>query len=379
MTLAGIDLNATRVRAVSGPAACPPRALPLHDTAEDLPLVVSLEGKRPEVGRAGVALTRRLPHLACGNYLSYLGQPREWVAGRHRLSAAKALQLVFDQLQPVRAEAQSVVLALPPYLSRPQAAEVHHLASKAKLPMLGSLTVPLAAALTSLAERSWSGPVLIVDVDDHALTCTALLADNQRVQAQAEQFAPQIGLRVWKDRLLNGIADRCIRHSRRDPRESGAAEQMLYDQLDQVMRGCRQGQVSEVVIQTGNWYQNMLLRPEDLEGMCAPLVRLALERLRTVLASLADEPPEQVLLTSAASRLPGLVAAIHDHVGQRTQVAILSPLAVASAAHALAGDLHAGKVPVGHFDVAVPLFRRGPKADVRVAPADTIRILGAGF
>ena len=79
--LVGLDLNSSRIRAVSGP---PGLAQPLSfDGAEgELPLAISLEGRHPEAGRAGLALCRRLPHLACLDFLPCLGQPRQWTAGR---------------------------------------------------------------------------------------------------------------------------------------------------------------------------------------------------------------------------------------------------------------------------------------------------------
>src|SRR5947209_5631140 len=89
--LVGLDLNATRARAVHGPAQALPRLLPLATTADDLPMVLSLQGRQAEVGRAGAALCRLLPHLTCLDFLAHVGAPREWVAGRHRLDALKAL------------------------------------------------------------------------------------------------------------------------------------------------------------------------------------------------------------------------------------------------------------------------------------------------
>ena len=115
-TLIGLDLNATRARAVHGPAHVLPRSLPLAGTEEDLPMILSLKGRQAEVGRAGVGLCRLLPHLTCADFLAHLGESREWVAGRHRLDAAKALALVFGQLAPACAGAQGVVLAIPAYL-----------------------------------------------------------------------------------------------------------------------------------------------------------------------------------------------------------------------------------------------------------------------
>src|SRR6266487_2443455 len=68
----------------------PIRILLLDDPHPDLPLAISLENRALQLGRAGLALARRLPHLTCTNYLPRLGQPQEWKGGRHRLDALGA-------------------------------------------------------------------------------------------------------------------------------------------------------------------------------------------------------------------------------------------------------------------------------------------------
>ncbi len=98
MTLIGLDLNASRARAIqgenhgSGPHI--PMALPLDGNERELPLALSLEERQPRVGRAGAGLCRKSPHLACLDFLPYLGDSRIWSAGRHRLDAAGALALL---------------------------------------------------------------------------------------------------------------------------------------------------------------------------------------------------------------------------------------------------------------------------------------------
>src|ERR1700739_4689351 len=108
MNFIGIDLNATRLLAVSGPAGAPPRPLPVDGAHVDLPMAISLEARKPEVGRAGVALCRRLPHLTRVAFLAHPGEPRTWSAGRHRLDAGKALSLVLERTRPAFKRASGV-------------------------------------------------------------------------------------------------------------------------------------------------------------------------------------------------------------------------------------------------------------------------------
>ena len=97
MTLLALDLNATRIRAALR-AAGEASLVALEGDEADLPLAVSLEGRYPELGRAGTGLCRRSPHLACTNFLPYLGSRQEWAGPRQRLDAARAVALAFEQV-----------------------------------------------------------------------------------------------------------------------------------------------------------------------------------------------------------------------------------------------------------------------------------------
>jgi hypothetical protein len=366
MTLVGLDLNATRARAVAGPAGAAPHALALDGTERELPLLLSLQGRRVEVGRAGAGLCRRLPHLVCADFLAHLGSAREWSAGRHRLDSAKAVAAVFEHLRPLCSTAKGVLLAVPDYLSREQAVLLAGPATKARLPVLGAVSAPLAAAVSAFAGGPWSGPAVVVDADDHALTCTLLVSDRpdgppslSRVRASAW---PQLGLRAWKSRLVDAVADRCVRHSRRDPRDSAAAEQMLYDQLEEVLDACWQEQPVEVVVRGEQWCQNLILRPEEVRACCAGLIGQALEALHEILALAEPQGVRRVLVTTAAGRLPGL-----GEGGQEVGAPVIPMAADAAAlgAHELAAIFLRGERTFEYLDAVAPQTTPAAKAPER--------------
>jgi hypothetical protein len=375
MTLLGLDLNSSRVRGVCGAAGLP-RPIALDGAERELPLTISLERRKPEVGQTGVSLCRRLPHMACINFLPHLGTPREWKAGRHRLDASKAMALVLERLKPACAGIRGLAMALPAYLERPQAGQLAALAAKARMPLLGSVTAPVALAWTAHEQHPWRGLAVVVDVDDHAMTCAVVAADEPEAAGQVrtlgERANPQLGLRAWKERLLDGIADRCIRQSRRDLRDSGTAEQALYEQLDAACEASHQGHMVELEIAAEHWFQNLILTPGDLAAFCRPLVKRVLTATETALSTAqAELPPEVVLLSAAAARLPGMAAALHQHSGAGTVVLELSPDAGARAAHELAEHWRSGALPSGHVDVALPL--RQPSPTARPVPKSTLR------
>ena len=85
MSLHGLDLNATCVRAVRGPLGDYPFPELLEPPRAELPLVLSLEGRTPVIGSAGLGLCRRAPQLVWQNFLPRLGEAsppgRQWLEG----------------------------------------------------------------------------------------------------------------------------------------------------------------------------------------------------------------------------------------------------------------------------------------------------------
>jgi hypothetical protein len=370
----GLDVNASRVRATTGPRESP-RAL-AFDGTDELPMAVSLEGRRPEAGRAGARHCRRLPHLACLNFLPHLGESRTWKAGRHSLDASQAAGLVLEQIAAA-SRTEGTVLAVPPYLRDTQLSILTVLAEKARLRLLGSVPAPLALALAAYAEQPWPGPAILLDADLHALSVAVVSAEDGQAGLRGVEIMPELGACVWKERLLNGVADLCVRQSRRDLRDSAAAEQSVYEQLDGAMATCQRDQTAGLTVQTERWYQSLVLRPEDLAAFCRPLVRRAVEAVRTVRAALrAEGPANVVLLSAAAGRLPGLVpmleAEIEEAVAARAEaddedfgealledgsagpavVHVLGPDAAARAAFDLAARIQRDELAPGRLGVA---------------------------
>jgi hypothetical protein len=393
MSLIGIDLNATRARAVSGPLPRSAIALPLEDDRFDLPLAVGLEGKHPAIGLAGASLSRRLPHLACLDFLPHLGTDRAWSAGKHRLDAAGALGLVFQALHnPLRSRAggasgmaSGVALALPPYLDGAQVALIGWLAEQAHWHLFGSLSSPLAAALSAFSipegGTAFSGLVLVVDLDGHALTWSVVDVADGHARLLHTQASPRLGRNAWLLRLLDGVADRCVRLSRRDPRESAEAEQSLHDQLARYLEAGTERPLLELSLQAGAWYQHLMFHAEELMAFVLPLVRqavLELEALRVAMAPYGEV--SALLLTPAAGHLPGLRPALEAQLrsvvlgrpaeedegaflsldgfgdeppappGGTVSLRVLGPDALARAAHGLAVRIHRGEVPPGHHE-----------------------------
>ncbi len=382
MTLVGLDLNSTRVRGVHGPAGGLPVPLALEEGRAELPMAVSLEGRAPEAGRSATAVCRRLPHFACLDFLPHLGRERTWLAGpQRRLDAAGALAVVCEALTPRLGKAQGVGLALPSYLDAEQRALFAQAAGKARWRLAVTAAAPVAAALAAYEQLPWAGLALVGDVDDHAFTWSAVAVRDDRATLLEASHLPTLGRAAWLRRLLDGVALRCVRTTRRDPRESADAEQGLYDQLTQRLGGDPEASRAEFVIKSPQWYHNLILDAAELRSWCGPLAAQTAAAMQDVLARAAGcGPMSAVLLTAAAGRLPGLAALLEERmrppaVIRRVEpvsdfgdgllidddtggvrVHVLEPDALARAAHELAGRAARGDLAAGHYEeVALPV------------------------
>src|SRR5262249_61872532 len=129
--------SASRLRAALGPAQ-DARPVALEGKEDELPLALSLEGRYPEVGRAGATLSRRSPHLCCTGFLPHLGEGREWAGPRVRLDAAKALALVFEHAFTRCGRHQAAAAAVPGYLYPEQLDLVRTIAGQSRLRLFGT-------------------------------------------------------------------------------------------------------------------------------------------------------------------------------------------------------------------------------------------------
>jgi hypothetical protein len=316
--LIALDIDASRVRAASGSPSGQAEPVLLEGDSLDLPTTISLEGRQPQVGTAGMRLLRRLPHLMCHDFLACLGTSRQWNAGRHRWQADDAVRQLLKHLKPVWGQAVGVGLSVPSYLEPQQVQAVAALAREAGVPLRGVTTAALPLAETAYRQSPWSGPALVVEADDHALTWTAVTAEDGEIHRLGSHVLPHLRHTAWREKLLNWVAESCIRQSRRDPRAYPEVEQMLFDQLGRVLATRPQGQILELVIVREQWYHNLLLRFEELARVCAPFVKQAITAMDELMTAF-DPPgvPAAVISSWTAGQLPGLVPAVNAIWEQR--------------------------------------------------------------
>jgi hypothetical protein len=281
-------------------------------------------------------------------------------------------------------------LVLPAYLDELQIAQVRDLAEAARLHPIGSVPSPLAAAMAAMedAETGSSELLLVVDADGHALTWSIVERESAELHLRLCQPAPHLGRGQWFRRLLDGVAQRCVRQSRRDPRECGETEQALYDQIVRAVDAPPANGLWQLRIQGKQWYHHLMLAPEDVTAFVAAPLRQALTEVETILTTIQSLGGlSGAIVTASAASLPGLVPALMARletmvrpppaddeadfgdlllsvVNRREPVQILAPDALAGAGHELAVRVHRGDVPPGHLEsIPLSVAPAGPAMD----------------
>jgi hypothetical protein len=375
----GLDLTSSRARAVAVASGIW-RPLVLDAQSEPLLLFIALDRRTPEIGHAGYTLYRKTPHAVCANFLAALGTTREWRGGRHVVTPETALELALYKIRgPVTAESEAVALALPSYLAPGQVGKVVAATAKVKLPIKGTaigalaLVADRAASLLTgkpvapeMPTPDWvvpmrptatgPGSVVVVDADEFALSATVVAVERDRARILGSACWPRFALKAWKDKLLDSVADRCVRLCRRDPRDSADAEQSLFEQLDDALVRAQAGQRVSLTVRTDRWFQDVILQPDELDTYCATLAKGAAEAVRELIGTAGlPVPPRAAWLTHEAGQLPGLARAVHMNTHEGTAVEVLPPAAMAQAAAALVPRWLAAELPRTHLDAVLPL------------------------
>jgi hypothetical protein len=352
---------------VLGPAGDYPLPVPLEPPSLELPMLLDLAGSQPVVGSAGRRRCRVNPQQVCHSFLPHLGTTTAWKGGRRPLDAAGAAGHVWQHLRGLCRAAQGVVLVLPGYLQATQADLLRTLGGKLKVPVLGSVPMPLAVALAGHAQQLWSQTAIVVDVDEHALTVALVLANQEHAHLVETRVFPGLGLRLWHDRLLNALSDLCVWQTRRDPRDAPPAEQGLYEQLDLLIDACTHQQPTQLAVQASQWHHYLLVQPAQTLAFTSPLAAQAAREVEA-LANLppGDEAPPAVLLTHAAGRLPGLRGMLTALVQAWAQAADELPARPRPAAEDFGEDL-LFDAAAPHAEAAVRVL--APEAPARAAHA----------
>lgn len=362
MPLAVLDWTANHVRAWNTLSdGVPPRPVRLDGDRPELPLVLLLEKRHVRLGRSGLALCRQVPQQVCDGVLPLLGAKKTWRFGRHAVTPEQVIAAIAAHLREKLTGTKKVLLTVPEYLDETQQGLLRSAMHEAGMKVLGLLRRSLSIGTASHWEHPWLNIGVLVDVDEHALSCTVLRPDPVDLHLERQRILPTLGLRWWRERLMAAVADHCIRQHRRDPRAVAEADQMLFDQSDAMLDALSQGQGITINVQVGHWVQQLTMTTAMAASACGVLSRPAAQ---AALAALSETVRSAsgggtVYLTPEAARLPGMAAACYELSHNQVPVVLLRS-AAEEAALEFAQRIDQGKLaPFDSHTVAVPLAPPG--------------------
>lgn len=320
MTFLSLDINSARMYAMAGPVDGLPSTVALEPPRAEMPMVVMQNSYHGSVGSEALVLARQQPDQIYRNFLPKLifTEKKNGWFGRFRrgtdLDSRNALEQILRKVKQITGPVDGVLLSLPPYLAADQVEIVSKTARDLRLPVIGSTVSPVAQALAAYADHPWYGSAIVFDLDDHALWMSILQESDGHAHLIESYAFEHLGINNWKHRILNALADCCILQSRRDPRESPDAENMLFMQIDSIMECCHARRPVNVAFQTANWFQHLMLQPDDTEAFCAALVQQIVAEIAGVFNASVGRHPSAVILSHEASLLPGLATSIGQYL-----------------------------------------------------------------
>jgi hypothetical protein len=330
-------LRGWRLPVDRGPGA--PGLLTLDDATSDLPLAISLAGRKLQAGRAAKAMARSEPHRIATGFLPFLGEDRHWQFGRHEIDARDALQFILTGLRG-KLPGKALFHLVPSYWTGEQAA------------LLGELTRTLGLRMVGIVRRSLAAsggaPGLVMDADAYAVTLTAttLIEPGPRLRLVRTVVLRELALPLWKERIAEQIAMRCVRDARRDPRAAADTDQMLDAQIETQLRDWAANLDGRVDLQGADWEQELTVPAALVQSACQPLAAAVARHV----TSLGES--SSWFLTEEAARLPGLAGALYLASGNQRSVAVLAPEQLVRTAGNWAKMVDRGHLPPPDFEAS---------------------------
>jgi hypothetical protein len=298
----------------------------------ELPLSLALHRRRPVLGWEAQKLVHHMPHVICDNFLPLIGSNYPLHYGRHHLNADDALKLFFRYIRPaVAANHTTLNVTFPPYLTTTQIQSLVQLIQQSGLPLRIALPTPLIVAgayynnvtqTTAIPDttkhskpvafngNSSSDPFIIsiLDIDNHAFTASFVQIDlqlNQAISLLCHQWK-EYSLRHWYNYLLDLLADRSIRQTRRDPRNWPDAEQKIFEQLPSALEHFVNGHSFIFLLATPEWTTELNISPQkDLVSLYQKFSQPLAARICQCLQKEAFSV-RTLCFTYPAAHLPGL-------------------------------------------------------------------------
>ena len=209
--------------------------------------------------------------------------------------------LAYAQLEQIWAQTSgrcdSVILAVPGTLQKPQLSLLLGIARELKIPVSGLVDAAVVAASEVESQRQ----LMHLDVQLHRIILT-LLDQGPRLQRASVVVIAEAGLNQLQTRWANVVGDAFVRATRFDPMHGAESEQALYDQLPNWLRQITVEDSAHLELEVGGRKHNTTLQRDQLVGATADVYPKIVEHVRGRLGSQGCT----LLLSHRFEAFPGL-------------------------------------------------------------------------
>jgi hypothetical protein len=247
---------------------------------------------------------------------------------RH-LSAADLASRQLEQMwRPLAADYDSIIVAVPPYMTTENLGLFLGIASEINLPVIAMVDSAIAAT-----RREYRSAVPVhIDMSLHSTSLTRL-AQPGGCQIERVEVLESCGRYALFDAWIKVVANAFVQQSRFDPLHTAQTEQVLLNRLGDWLATACSNEAVKLELEHGNLMHAAEIESLELIGAAAPIYQNIASKLRALYR--AEDTPA-IQLSDRLARLPGLPAMLKARVGG--EVFLLEPGATASGALARCRD-----------------------------------------
>lgn len=226
----------------------------------------------------------------------------------HHLSAADLVSRQLEQIwQTVAGSGDSLVVAVPAYMSKDNLGLFLGIAAELKIPVVAMIDAAIAAT-----RREYKGAVPVhIDLSLHSTVLTRI-AQSGQAQVDRSVVIAESGVLALNDLWIHLIAEAFVQQSRFDPLHTAETEQVLQDSLDVWIAAAGAGDKVAVKIDYQGVTHEAELESLEFVAAAAPIYHRIVSNLRALYR--ADEVPA-LQLSDRATRMPGLADMLSARVG----------------------------------------------------------------
>ena len=268
------------------------------------PGYVTAEGKVPVVGMDSARRAKIAPLDTETRFWERLSQDLLERPSRIAKYQADLAYIHMEHLLADLNKNEDTVFSVPGDWSKDQVALLLGIAKALGVRSRAAVDAAVAAAVKAAPGRV----LLHLDLHLHRALLTELHQGPslERVRVVSE---PNVGLLRVHDAWAHEIASRFVAHTRFDPMDHAATEQVLFDQLGQWTDALsHEDEIALKLQHAGKTFEAMLRRPELVQSAQSHLSSL----VHMVATALDDRGPGCLLLSDRAAAIPGLRAALEE-------------------------------------------------------------------